>query len=106
VHQQRSSVVPVPYNNNLRGSTDVLGMSAMSSNNPLATFKSPEPPAKAADTTVHEHENLTVSQKAVARVRTGLTDLKGKLAVMKEKKEQAEAQMLKELADYNQKHQN
>jgi hypothetical protein len=82
-------------------------MSAMSSGNPLATFKSPEPPAKAADTTlVEHHENLTVSQKAVARVRTGLTDLKGKLAVMKEKKEQAEAQMLKELAEYNDKHQN
>lgn len=76
-------------------------MSGMSNNNPLATFKSPEPPAKAADTTIQEHENLTVSQKAVARVRTGLTDLKGKLAAMKEKKEQAEAQMLQELAEYN-----
>jgi len=89
VHQQRSSGVPPA-----RASGGALGMSAISSGNPLATFKSPEPPARAADTTIVEqttiiktHEDLTVSQKAVARVRTGLTDLKGKLAVMKEKKE-------------------
>ena len=42
-----------------------------------------------------------MSRKAAAKVRTGLTDLKSKLQAMKEKKEQAEAEMLRELEEYN-----
>ena len=37
----------------------------------------------------------SASQKAAARVRSGLTDLKGKMALMKEKKDKAEKEMLK-----------
>ena len=42
----------------------------------------------------------SASQKAAEKVRNGLTDLKSKMQAMKEKKEQAEREMLAELEAY------
>jgi len=42
----------------------------------------------------------SASHKAAEKVRNGLTDLKSKMAAMKEKKEQAEREMLAELEAY------
>ena len=64
-------------------------------------MKSPAP-TNNLNTSANDGANeLTVSQKAAAKVRNGLSDLKGKLAEMKQKKEAAEAEMLKELEEYN-----
>ena len=46
-------------------------------------------------------EEISLSLKAAARVKNGLQDMKMKMAQMKEQKERAEAEMLKELEEYN-----
>ena len=48
-------------------------------------------------------EDISLSLKAAARVKNGLQDMKFKMAQMKEQKEKAEAEMLKELEEYNQR---
>lgn len=45
-------------------------------------------------------EGLSASQKTAAKVKNGLNDVKGKMQQMKEKKERAEKEMLRELEEY------
>ena len=103
---QPSYQKPEPQSDNR--ASDPLGVSMKSQQNPFGpvangnSFKSPAPANNLNTSTQDAGANdLTVSQKAAAKVRNGLSDLKGKLAEMKQKKEQAEAEMLKELEEYN-----
>mmetsp|Transcript_2301 Transcript_2301/g.3939 ORF Transcript_2301/g.3939 Transcript_2301/m.3939 type:complete len:80 (+) Transcript_2301:194-433(+) len=48
-----------------------------------------------------DSKGVNMGQMAAQKVKSGLNDLKSKLSQMKEQKERAEAEMLKELEEYN-----
>lgn len=48
-----------------------------------------------------EQQSVSRGLQAAKEVKSGLHDLKDKLAKMKKQKEEAEAEMLKELEEYN-----
>jgi len=46
-------------------------------------------------------DGVSVSMKAAAKVKSGLSEMRTKMKAMKDQKDKAEAEMLRELSDYN-----